>query len=80
MQTFLISFYLLTLKIATNNVKKCDPNPCSPNQCIEAPNSPTGYVCQCGANDFRPSNCLGKRISFLSRDLYYWQSINNNVI
>jgi hypothetical protein len=44
-------------------VKKCDPNPCAPNQCIEAPNSPTGYVCQCGPNDFRPSNCINVRES-----------------
>jgi hypothetical protein len=37
----------------------CSTQPCYPDPCIEAVNSPTGYVCQCGGNDFRPGHCTG---------------------
>lgn len=38
---------------------KCINNPCGTFPCVEAQNSATGYLCQCGPNDFRPSTCPG---------------------
>jgi len=38
-------------------ISKCAAQPCYPNLCIDAPNSPSGYLCQCGTNDYRPSSC-----------------------
>lgn len=48
--------------IASASVSKCATKPCYPNLCIDAPNSPTGYICQCGIDEFRPTSC--QRITF----------------
>ncbi len=50
---------------ATANVTKCSSQPCYPYLCIDAPNSPTGYVCQCGSNDFRTTSCKSIELFFV---------------
>lgn len=50
--------HFISIFLALASGSKCASKPCFPNLCIEAPNSPTGYVCQCGTNDFRQTNCL----------------------
>ena len=54
---------------ASLNFNKCSLQPCFPNLCIEAQNSPTGFLCQCGANDYRPNSC--QSIHKNRRDLFY---------
>ncbi len=44
---------------ANYTVSKCASQPCNQRLCIDTPNSPSGYVCQCGVNDFRPTSCIG---------------------
>ena len=40
------------------NTNKCSPNPCGATfTCILAANSPSGFLCQCAYNDFRPQAC-----------------------
>ena len=39
------------------NVSSCASKPCGTYPCIEAPNSNNGYLCQCGKNDFRTTDC-----------------------
>lgn len=38
-------------------VSRCASEPCYPHLCFDAANSPTGYICQCGPNDYRATNC-----------------------
>ncbi len=40
-----------------NTTLICRSKPCGLFPCFEAPTSPSGFVCACGTNDFRPNSC-----------------------
>ncbi len=49
---FNLGFFFIAVAVSV-----CSSNPCGSNPCFEAPTSPSGYVCACGVNDFRPTSC-----------------------
>ena len=46
-----------SLIATTVNHNRCSSNPCGNYPCVESSNSASGYLCQCGYNDYRPYSC-----------------------